>query len=68
MIFTKKQDILICDWCGSKDDVRSYVMQTKNYDGHRNEYSDQSIELCKKCQIQALKLLISYGKEKVNKE
>lgn len=64
MIQIEEKKILSCDWCGSKDKVRSYVMQTKQWDGYdRNEYFDSHIELCKACQIKALALLKKYKPE-----
>lgn len=58
MIHIEEKKTFICDWCGSKDKVRSYTMHTCQFDGYdRNEYFDSSIELCESCQIKALEVL-----------
>ena len=42
--------VLVCDWCGSENKVRSYTFRHRDYDGHRNDEEDVSIELCAECQ------------------
>lgn len=49
--------VLVCDWCGSEGNVRSYTFRRKYYDGHRTEEEDASIELCEKCQVKAYRTL-----------
>lgn len=51
--------VLVCDWCGSEEKVRSYTFRSKYYDGHRNDEDDASIELCAKCQHKAYDRLIA---------
>lgn len=49
--------VLICDGCGSKENVRSYVFRKRYNDGHKNDEEDVTIELCSKCQIKAYRTL-----------
>lgn len=51
--------VLVCDWCGSEENVRSYTFRRRYYDGHRNEEEDASIELCTACQRKAYAILQS---------
>lgn len=51
--------VLVCDWCGSEGNVRSYTFRRKYYDGHRNDEEDASIELCARCQRKAYEILQS---------
>lgn len=58
MINTKEYKELVCDWCDSKVSVRSYKMETKQFDGYdRNEYVTDHIELCASCQVKAFDML-----------
>lgn len=57
------QTVLVCDWCGSEKNVRSYMFRRKYYDGHRNDEEDTSIELCAKCQIRAYESLMLCGSD-----
>ena len=51
--------VLVCDWCGTEVNVRSYTFRRKFYDGHKNDEEDVSLELCKRCQCKAYEILKS---------
>jgi hypothetical protein len=55
-------EVLTCDWCGSTEGVRSYTMNSSNFDGHRHEYVDSHIELCPQCQARAFEELKAFVK------
>lgn len=62
MIRTEEIKHLVCDWCGSETYVRSYAFLQKEFDGHRNDIHQCTIELCPSCQVKAAELLLEYGK------
>ena len=50
--------ILVCDWCGSEINVRSYTFHHEYMDeDERPSEEDISIELCSKCQNKAYRIL-----------
>lgn len=53
--------VLVCDWCGSEENVRSYTFRRTYYDGHRNDEEDANLELCAKCQRKAYEGLQKIG-------
>lgn len=52
------QTVLVCDWCGSEENVRSYTFrhEYRNEDKRTSE-EDVSLELCEKCQGKAFEML-----------
>ena len=43
--------VLVCDWCGSEEDVRSYTFRHTYMDeDERPSEEDVSFELCAECQ------------------
>lgn len=53
MIESKTIKTLLCDGCGAKgecEEIRSYAFLHQEYDGHRDEWTESSVELCRRCQ------------------
>lgn len=51
--------VLVCDWCGSKENVRSYPFHTIGTDERGRTESEESVELCAFCQCKAYNILKS---------
>lgn len=56
------QTVLVCDWCGSEENVRSYTFRHEYMDeDERPSKEDVSLELCADCQHRAYESLKSTG-------
>lgn len=55
--------MLVCDWCGSEEDVRSYVFRHEYMDDEERRSEEYaSIELCATCQHRAYESLKMTGR------